>query len=143
VIAVWEYGGSSCLYFRRGNLHTFGGLKVALLGIECGLVSRVLEVLSSVEFGVNGPHTGSDHRHRGAEASQHDGDQPITRPRQRYPGLDSSNRNSRDRRPKAKKEKYARDRRNQIREAGHQSSGFQEMRGPEIDQNGARQHALK
>jgi hypothetical protein len=106
-------------------------------------VSRVLEVLSSVESGVNGPQSGSDHRHCGAQASQHDGDQPITRPRQQYPDLDSSNRDSRDWRPQAKKEKYARDSRNQIREARRQSSVFEEMRGPAIEQDRARQHALK
>jgi hypothetical protein len=106
-------------------------------------VSRVLEVLSAVEFGVNRPQSGSDHRHCGAQASQHDGDQPIRRRRQQYPDLDSSNRDSRDWRPKAKKEKYARDSRNQIREAGHHSSGFKEMRGSEIEQNRACQHALK
>jgi hypothetical protein len=127
----------------RGNLHTFGGLNVTFWGIKSCLVSRVLEVFSAVEFGINGPHSGSDHRHRGAQASQHDGDQPIPRPRQRYPDLDSSNRNSRDWCPKAKKEKYARDRRNQIREAGHQSSSFKEMRRPAIEQDRARQHALK
>ena len=127
----------------RGRLHTFGGLNVTLLGIECGLASRVLEVLSAVELGVNGPHSRSDHRHCGAQASQHDRDQPITRPRQPYPDLDSSNCDSRDWRPEAKKEECARASRNQIRQAGRQSSSFKEMRGSEIEQNRARQHALK
>jgi hypothetical protein len=106
-------------------------------------VSRVLEVFSAVEFGINRPHSGSDHRHGGAQASQHDGDQRIPRPRQRYPDLDSCNRNSRDWRPEPKKEKYARDSRNQIREARRQSCVFKEMRGPAIEQNRARQPALK
>ena len=106
-------------------------------------MSRVLEVLSSIESGVNGPQSGSDHRHCGAQASQHDGHQPIRRPRQQYPDLDSSDRDSRDWRPKAEKQKYARDRRDQIREAGHQSSGCKEMRGSAIEQNRACQNALK
>ena len=106
-------------------------------------MSRVLQVFTTVEFGINRPHSGSDHRHGGAQASQHDGDQRIPRPRQRYPDLDSCNRNSRHWRPEPQKEKYARDSRNQIREAGHQSSSFKEMRGPAIEQNRARQHALK
>ena len=106
-------------------------------------MSRVLEVLSAVELGVNRPHSRSDHCHRGAQASQHDGDQRIPRPRQRYPDLDSCNRNSRHWRPEPQKEKYARDSRNQIREAGHHSSSFKEMRGSAIEQNRARQHALK
>ncbi len=111
--------------------------------MERCLVSRVFEVLSAVELGVNGPHSGSDHRHCAAQASQHDGDQRIPRPRQRYPDLDSSNRNSRDWRPEPKKEKYSRDSRNQIREARRQSSSFKEMRGSAIEQDHARQHALK
>ena len=37
----------------------------------------------------------------------------------------------------------ARNSRNQIREAGRQSSSFKEMRGSAIEQNRARQHALK
>ena len=106
-------------------------------------MSRVLEVLSSVESGVNGPQSGSDHRHCGAQASQHDGDQRISRRRQQYPGLDSSNRNSGEWRPKANEEEYARDSRNQIGEARRQSSVFKEMRGSAIEQDRARQHALK
>ena len=106
-------------------------------------MSRVLEVLSSVESGVNGPQSGSDHRHCGAQASQQDGGQRISRPRQEYPDLDSSNRNSGEWRPQANKEEYARDSRNQIGEARRQSSVFKEMRGPAIEQNRARQHALK
>ena len=106
-------------------------------------MSGVLEVFSAVEFGINRPHSGSNHRHRGTQTSQHDSDQRIPRPRQRYRDLDSCNRNSRNWRPKAKKEKYSRDSRNQIREAGHQSSSFKEMRGSAIEQDRARQHALK
>ena len=112
-------------------------------GIENCLVSWVFEVLSSVKFGINRPHSGSDHRHCAAQASQHDGDQRIPRPRQRYPDLHSSNRNSRNWRPEPKKEKYSRDSRNQIREAGHQSRSFKEMRGSAIEQKRARQYALK
>jgi hypothetical protein len=136
VIVVWEYGGCSGLYFLERELAYFWG-------IESCLVSRVFEVLSAVKSGINGPQSGSDHRHRGAQASQHDGDQRISRRRQQYPGLDSSNRNSGEWRPKANKEEYARGSRNQIREARRQSSSFKEMRGPEIEQNRARQHTLK
>jgi len=128
---------------RRRSIHTFGGLNLTLLGIESCLVSRVFEVLSAVESGINGPQSGSDHRHRGAQASQHDGDQRIPRPRHRYPDLDSSNRDSRDWGPEAKKEKYSCDSRNQIREGGHQSSSFKKMRGSAIEEDRARQHALK
>ena len=106
-------------------------------------MARILEVLSSVKLGINGPHSGPDHRHSGAQASQHDGHQRIPRPRQRYPDLDSSDRNSRDWRPEPKKEKCAHDSRNQIREAGHQTSGFKDMQGAEIQQDRARQNALK
>ncbi len=150
MIVVWEYGGIPCLYFlEREHSYlwgiqccTFEGVRYFWMMERC-LVSRVFEVLSAVELGVNGPHSGSDHRHCAAQASQHDGDQRIPRPRQRYPDLDSSNRNSRDWRPEPKKEKYSRDSRNQIREAGHQSSSFKEMRGSAIEQDRARQHALK
>ena len=106
-------------------------------------MSRVLEVLSSVESGVNGPQSGSDHRHCGAQASQQDGGQRISRPRQEYPDLDRSNRNSGEWRPQSNKEEYARDRRNQIGEARRQSSVFKEMRGSAIEHDRARQHALK
>ena len=144
MIVVWEYGGGSCLYFLERKLAYFWGIeRYPFGGFESCLVSRVLEVLSSVELGVDGPQSGSDHRHCGGQASQQDGDQRIPRPRQRYPDLDSSNRTSRDWRPKAKKEEYSRDSRNQIREARRQSSSFKEMRGSAIEQNRARQHALK
>lgn len=134
MIVVWEYGGGSCLYFLEMELAYFWGIeRYPFGGFESCLVSRVLEVLSSVELGINGPQSGSDHRHSGGQASQQDGDQRISRPRQRYPDLDSSNRNSRDGRPEPKKEKYSRDSRNQIRQAGHQSSSFKEMRGPAIE----------
>ncbi len=82
-------------------------------------MSRIFEVLSAVEPGIDGPHAGSDHRRGGAQASQHDRNQPIIRPRQGYPDLDSSNRDAGDWRPQAEKEKYARNSRNQIGQAGH------------------------
>ena len=131
-----EHCGGAGLYFLASEQQYFWRM-------EPCLVSRVLEVLSSVESGVNGPQSGSDHRHCGAQTSQQDGDQRISRPRQEYPDLDSSNRNSRDWRPQANKEEYARDSRNQIGEARRQSSVFKEMRGPEIEQDRTRQHALK
>jgi hypothetical protein len=108
VIVVWEYGGVPCLYFLEREIAYFWGIEWYLFGgIEYGLVSRVLEVLSAVELGVNGPHSGSDHRHSGAQDSKHDDHQRIPRPRQRYPDLGSSNRNSRDWRPEPKKKKYS------------------------------------
>jgi hypothetical protein len=67
----------------------------------------------------------------------------MRRARTEYPDLDNGNRNSGEWRPKTNNEEYARDSRNQIREAGHQSSSFKEMRGSAIEQNRARQHALK
>jgi hypothetical protein len=112
-------------------------------GIECGLVSRVLEVLSAVKSGINRPHSGSDHRDCAAQASQHDGDQRIPRPRQRYPDLDNGYRDAGYRRPEAKKEQCARYSRHQMREAERQSSWFKEMRGSAIKQDRARQPALK
>jgi hypothetical protein len=39
-----------------------------------------LDVLSSVKSGINRPNSGADHRHRGAQASQDDGDQRIDLP---------------------------------------------------------------
>ncbi len=111
--------------------------------MERCLVSRIFEVLSAVEPGIDGPHSGSDHRHRQAQTSQHDCGQRIAQRRQEYPDLDNGNRDSGDWRPEAKKEQCARDSRHQMREAGHQSSSFKEMRGSEIEQKRARQHALK
>jgi len=133
---VREHCGGAGLYFLASEQQYFWRMGPCL-------ASRVLKVRSSVESGVNGPQSGSDHRHRGAQASQHDGNQRIPRPRQRYPDLDSCNRNSRDWRPEPKKEKYARNSRNQIGEARGQSSVFKEMRGSAIEQNRARQHPLK
>ena len=67
----------------------------------------------------------------------------MRRARKEHPDANDGNRDSGDWRPKAEKQKYARDSRNQIREARRQFSVFKEMRGPVIDQNRARQHALK
>ena len=52
-------------------------------------MSQVFEVLSAVKLGINGPHSGSDHRHRGAQASQHDCGQRIAQRRPKYPDLDN------------------------------------------------------
>ncbi len=136
MIAVREYVGGSRLYFPECE-HSY------FWGIERCLVSRVLEVLSSVESGVNGPQSGSDHRHRGAQASQHDCGQRIAQRRQEYPDLDNGNRDAGYWRPEAKKEQCARDSRHQMREARRRCSCFKEMRGSEIEQERARQHALK
>ena len=100
-------------------------------------------MLPSVKSGINGPHSGPDHRHRQAQTGQHDCGQRILRQRQEYPDLDKGNRNSGYWRPQAEKQKYARNGRDQMGEIGCQSSVFKETRGPAIDQNRARQHALK
>jgi hypothetical protein len=77
-VVVWEYGGGSCLYFLVRKVAYFWALNVTLLRIQLGLrgdgrlMSRVFEVLSSVKFGINRPHSGPDHRHCAAEASEHD-----------------------------------------------------------------------
>lgn len=106
-------------------------------------MSRVFEVLSAVKSGINGPQSGPDHRHSGAQASKHDCGQRIAQRRQEYPDLDNGNRDAGYWRPEAKKEQCARDSRDQMREAGSQSSCFKEMRGSEIEQKRARQYALK
>ena len=60
-----------------------------------------------------------------------------------YPDASDSNRDSGEWRPKAEKQKYARDNRNQIKKVRRQSVVFKDMRGPAIEQNRARQYALK
>ncbi len=109
--------------------------------MERCLASRVFEVLSAVKSGINGPHSGSDHRHRGAQPSQHDCGQ--RKRRAEYPDLYNGNRDAGYWRPEAKKEQCARDSRYNMREAGSQSSCFKEMRGSAIEQKRARQYALK
>jgi hypothetical protein len=106
-------------------------------------VSRVLQVFSAVESGIDGPHAGSDHRRGGSKDRHYDCRQRMRRACKEYPDTNDGNRDSGEWRPKAEKQKYARDSRNQIREAGHQSSSFKEMRGSAIEQNRAREHALK
>ncbi len=63
--------------------------------------------------------------------------------KEEYPDAIDGDGNPGEWRPKAKKEKNARDSRNQKWEIRRQSSVFKEMRGPVIDQDRARQHALK
>jgi hypothetical protein len=109
VIVVWEYSGCSGLYFRERERAYFWG-------IESCLVSRVLEVLSSVESSVNGPQSGSDHRHCGSKDSHYDCRQRMRRARKEYPDANDGNRDSGEWRPQANKEKYARNRRDQIGE---------------------------
>ena len=116
---------------------------VLLGGIKRWLASRVFEVLSAVESGIDRPHAGSDHRRGGSEDSHYDCRQRMRRGRKEYPDPNNGNRDSGEWRPKAEKQKYASDSRNQIREARQQSSVFKEMRDTVIDQNRARQHALK
>lgn len=118
------------------GVSTFGG-------IQRWLASRVFEVLSSVEPGIDGPCAGSDHRCGGSKDGHYDSRQRMRRAHKEYPEASDGNRDSGEWRPKAEKKKYARDSRNQIREVRLHSSVFQEMRGPVVDQNRARQHALK
>ena len=60
-VVVWEYSGSSGLYFLAREVAYFWGLNVTLLGIQHGLsgiarlVSRVFEVLSPVKLGIDRP----------------------------------------------------------------------------------------
>ena len=107
------------------------------------LASWGLEVLSSVEAGIEGPDSGSDHRYCEPQAGKRDYGQRVAGGGEEYPGLDKGNRNSGQWRPKAEKQQYTRDSRNQIRDAGRQPSVFKQMRGPEIEQNRAGQPALK
>ncbi len=116
---------------------------VLLGGLKHFLASRVFEVLSAVESGINGPHSGSDHRHCSSEDSHYDCRQRMRRARKEYPDANDGNRDSGDWRPKAQKQKYARNGRDQMGEIGCQFSVFKEMRRPKIEQNRARQHALK
>jgi hypothetical protein len=106
-------------------------------------VSRVFEVLSPVKFGINRPHSGPDHCHRAAQASEHDWGQRRPGACQEYPGLYNSNRNSGEWRPKAEKQKYSGDSRNHITDARPQSGGIKDMRHRETEQNDTCQYALK
>ena len=67
----------------------------------------------------------------------------MRRARKEHPDASDGNGGSGEWRPKAEKQKNARDSRNEIKEAQRQSVAFKDMRGPAIDQNRARQHALK
>lgn len=99
-------------------------------------------MLSSVKLGIDRPDSGADHRHRGAQASQQDGDQRIFQPREEYPDLDNSNRHSGDWRPEAEKEKHARDSPNQMEEIRLQCSRSQKRGDPEIEEGYTRQNSL-
>ena len=120
----------------------FGERALVLLGGRTLSSVGGFEVFSAVKSGINGPHSGPDHRHGGSKDSHYDCRQRMRRARKEYPDANDGSRNSGYWRPKAEKQKYARDSRNQIREAQRQSSAFKEMRGPVIEEDGARQHAL-
>ena len=65
VIVVSVYGGGSRLYFlERKALVLLGGRTLSSVG--------GFEVLSAVESGINGPHSGPDHRHGGSKDSHYD-----------------------------------------------------------------------
>jgi len=59
-------------------------------------------VLSSVKLGVNRPDSGADHRRRGAQGGQQDGDQGVFQPHEEYPDLGYGDGHSGERRPQAK-----------------------------------------
>ena len=108
-----------------------------------GLVSRVLQVFSAVESSINGPHAGPDHRNRGSKDRHYDCGKRMRRARKEHPDANDGNRDSGDWRPKAEQQEYARDSGNQIWEARRESIALNHMRGSVIDQNRAREHALK
>jgi hypothetical protein len=147
-VPAWEYSRGSCLYFLARDVASLWRLKVILLGIQLALrggrlVSRVLEVLSSVKFGINRPHSGPDHCNRAAQASEQDGGQRRPGACEEYPDLYNGNRNSGEWRPKAEQQKYSRDSRNHMTDAQPKPSDFKEMHDPETEQNDTCQYALK
>jgi len=126
----------SVLYFSEREPWYFWG------GQRC-LASGGLEALSAVESGIDRPHSGSDHRHGHAQASQHGRGQRIAQRREQYPGLNKGNRNPGYWRPQAQQQKYARKGRDQMREIGRKSSALRNMHGPEIKESRARHYTLQ
>ena len=100
MIVDWEYGGVPCLYFLGREIAYFWGIEgYPFGGIEGCLVSRVLEVFSSVEFGIDRPDAGSDHRRAGSEDSHYDCCQRMCRAQKEYPDPNDGNRDSGEWRP--------------------------------------------
>jgi hypothetical protein len=112
--------------------------------MERCLVSRVFEVLSAVESGINGPHSRSDHRHGSSKDNHYDCRQRVRRAdREEYPDPNDSNHGSGYWRPKAEKQKYCRDRRHQERHSCRQAGDFKKVRDPIKEDDRARQYALQ
>ena len=120
-----------------------GEERLVLLGGRTSSSVGGFEVLSSINLGVNGPHSGPDHRYCDTQASQHNRSQRIAQRRETYPDFDKGNRNSGYRRPQAQKQKYARKGRDQMEEIGCQSSALRKVRGAEVKQNRARHDTLQ
>ena len=89
---VREYGGISCLCFLERELAYFWGIKrPSFWGVESCLVLWVLEMLSAVEFGINGPPSRSDHRHGSSEDSHDDRRRRMPRVRKEDQGPKDGN----------------------------------------------------
>ena len=99
-LGIWW--GFQAVLLGEEKVSTFGG-------IERRLSSGVLQVLSAVEPGIDRPHAGSDHRRAGSKDSHYDCRQRMRRARKEYPAANDGNRDSGEWRPKAEKQKYARD----------------------------------
>lgn len=70
-------------------------------GIECCLASRGFEVFSSVEPGIDGPHSGSNHRDGEPQATECDYRERVAREGKQYPDLDNRDRDPGSRRPES------------------------------------------
>jgi hypothetical protein len=84
-LGIWW--GFQVVLLGEESVSTFGG-------IERRLVPGGFEVLSSVESGINGPHSGPDHRNGGSEDSHYDCRQRMRRARKEYPDANDGNRDS-------------------------------------------------
>jgi len=133
---VSVYRGGSRLYFSEGRA-------LVLSGDRTSSSVGGFEVLSSINLSINGQHSGPDHRHCDAQASQHNRGQRIAQRQEKYPDFDKGNRNSGYWRPQAQKQKYARYGRDQMGKIGCQSSALKKVRGAEIKQNRARHDTLQ
>jgi hypothetical protein len=146
-----EYRSVSFLYFRReaacvllgDRALTLLGHGIFPFGREGCLLSRVLQMFSAVEFGINRPHSRSDHRHGSSQDSHYDCEKRMPRGRKEDPESDGGNGDSCEGCPQAEKEKQCRDTRDQIWKTGCQSSRRQQVHERTIEKNRARQYALK
>ena len=107
-LAKW-WGAAACTAGEQGA-STFERM-------ESSLGPRVLEVFSSVEPGIDGPHSGSDHRNGGPHAREGDRGERVPWKGKESPDLENSNRDSSYGRPKSEKQKYACDNLDRIGQA--------------------------